>query len=77
MNNAYPEQDIRNPIEEDAINIANKLFFDYKNNKDDIRLRAKNMINDIYNNKRERTQENLNKILNKSPDDDISKKNYF
>jgi len=62
---------------EDEINIANKLFFDYKNNKDDIRLRAKNMINDIYNNKRERTQENLNKILNKSPDDDISKKNYF
>lgn len=42
---------------EEACEIANKIFLDYKNNANNIRSRAKTMINDIYNNRREKTEE--------------------
>lgn len=49
-------------IIEEANNMADKILYNYKNNTDDTRLRAKTMINDVYGTKREKTEEMFKKV---------------
>jgi hypothetical protein len=60
----------------ETLDLANKIFNDYKCNNDNTQNKAKIMFTNIYKNKSEKTEEMLKKITN-TPSIDVETLDYF